>query len=202
MAKEIELITTPATNVRKRVIQGVYPNNANYGRSLASTCTVEHFGQGLLNRVVATFATHTFAFADEAGVVAYAGDEFYRFPTGVIRVVHAWCDVAITLSSAGVDVDAAGDFGVGSVTASNNSTLATTEQNFIPTTALTMVAGTDDLQANSGATEAAPVGSLTTATGLFFNVLADDADHDVTGTACNAILNGTFTLDYIHGGAT
>jgi hypothetical protein len=29
---------------------------------------------------------------------------------------------------------------------------------------------------------------------VYLNILVDDADHDVTSTACNIIANGTITL--------
>lgn len=37
-----------------------------------------------------------------------------------------------------------------------------------------------------------------TAKDVYLNVLVDDADHDVTGTACNLIFNGTITLTWVN----
>lgn len=37
-----------------------------------------------------------------------------------------------------------------------------------------------------------------TAKDCYLNVLVDDADHDVTGTACNLIFNGTITLTWVN----
>ena len=86
------------------------------------------------------------------------------------------------------------------MTASNNATLATTEQNIIPTTATP--------QAVSGATTAKGVATTasqlldgtSTAVDLYVNFLVDDADHDVTTTPCNLILNGTVSVYWLNAG--
>lgn len=139
------------------------------------------------------------ALADEAGVVAYGGLKIYDLPAGHILVLGAVADLAITKSSAGVNTDWDGDFGLGTVTASNNGTLASTEQNLIPSTATPQaVAGATTAKGASTSTEAAKVidGSAT-AVDVFLNFLVDDADHNVTGTACNLIANGTVKLSYL-----
>lgn len=106
-------------------------------------------------------------------------------------------DLTVEKSSAGVNDDFDGDFAVGTVTASNNNTLASTEANVIPSTATP--------QATSGATTAKGVstGVVTldgtgTAVDLFLNFLVDDSDHDVGGTACDLIVNGTITVTWIN----
>ena len=86
-------------------------------------------------KTVFTFTDMDVALVDEAGVVAYGGQQIFNFPEGLIRLDGAVLDVDLTKSSAGVNDDWDGDIGVGTVTASNNATLATTEQNVLPTTA-------------------------------------------------------------------
>lgn len=142
----------------------------------------------------------TVALTDEAGVVAYVGSKVYDFPAGAILFLGATAEIDITKSSAGVNANWDGDFGLGTVTASNNATLATTEQNFIPTTATAQaVNGKTVAEGVSTSTEACKVHDGTaTAIDLYLNVLVDDADHDVTGTACNFIYNGEIRLKWIH----
>jgi hypothetical protein len=105
----------------------------------------------------------------------------------------------MTKSSAGVDADAAGDFGLGTVTATNNTTLASTEQNLLPTTPTLFASSTEDIKVVSTSTEAAKVLDGTSqAIDVFINALIDDGDQDVTGTPCNLIFNGTIELHWIN----
>jgi type II secretory pathway component GspD/PulD (secretin) len=136
--------------------------------------------------------------ADEAGVVAYGGLKIYDFPQGYIYMQSAVADLAITKSSAGVNDDWDGDIGLGTVTASNNATLAATEQNIISTTATPQAAaGATTGDGVSTATEHAILDGTSAAVDLFVNLLVDDADHDVTSTPCNLILNGTITVNWL-----
>lgn len=154
-------------------------------------------GGGAVNKTVLTFTNTPVVLADAAGVVAYGGLKVYDFPAGNIHVLGAVSDVDLTKSSAGVNADFDGDMGVGTVTASNNATLSSTEQNVIPTTA-TPQAVSGVTTANGASTGAATLDGTGTAVDLYFNLLVDDADHDVTTTPCNLILNGTLTVHWIN----
>jgi len=154
-----------------------------------------HYGNGIINKTVITFDDHAIALTDETGVVAYGGSKVFEFPAGAILMLGATSDVDLTKSSAGVDADWDGDMGVGVVTASNNATLATTEQNIIPTTATPQASGgATTANAQSTSTENEVIDGTSTNVPVYFNLLVDDTDHDVTTTACNLILNGTLTL--------
>lgn len=145
------------------------------------------------NEFVFTLTNAIVPLTDEAGVVAYGGLKFADLPAGAWHVHAAFVNLAITKSSAGVNADWDGDFAIGTVTASNNATLSGTEANVVPSTATP--------QAAAGATTAkglSTAGLMLDGTGtpvdLFLNMLVDDADHDVGGTACNLIANGTIKL--------
>lgn len=130
---------------------------------------------------------------DEAGVVAYGSLKVFDMPVGLVLVASAVADLAVTKSSAGVIAAFDGDFGVGSAAAGNNNALAGTEQNIIPTTATPQaVAGATTAKGIS--TAALQLDGTAGAVDVFLNFLVDDADHDVTTTPCNLILNGTLTL--------
>lgn len=136
---------------------------------------------------------------DEAGVVAFGSLKIYDLPAGHILFLGAVADLAMTKSSAGVNADWDGDFGLGTTAAGNNNALATTEQDLIPTTATPQaVAGVTTAKGASTSTEAAKVfdGSAT-AKDVYLNFLVDDADHDVTTTPCNLIANGTIKVSYM-----
>lgn len=156
-------------------------------------------GAGHYRTLEITFDDVAIALADEAGVVAYGGLKVVDMPEGAVAILGAVAGLAVTKSSAGVNTDWDGDFGVGTVTASNNATLATTEQNIIPTTA-TPQAVSGATTAKGVATAAVYLDGTTTPVDIYLNFLVDDADHDVTGTACNLIVNGTLTIHYLYQG--
>jgi hypothetical protein len=186
------------------IIDGV-TNPAGDGDSFLGTVatvtglSVVEDGFGPFRRTTFQFDDVAFALVDEAGVVAYSGKKVYDFPAGNTLVLGATADFALTKSSAGVNADWDGDFGVGTVTASNNGTLAGTEQDIIPSTATPQAAaGATTAKGNNAAAIAPIVAGLTTDNDLFVNFLVDDADHDVTGTACNLIVNGTLVVIWMN----
>jgi len=154
---------------------------------------------GGVNRTVISLSAVAFALADAAGVVAYVGKKLYDFPEGLVVILSAVANLTITKSSAGVNADFDGDFGVGTVTASNNATLSSTEQDIIPTTA-TPQASAGATTAKGQSTGVVLLDGTGTAKDLYLNLLVDDADHDVTGTPCNLLVSGTITLHWIAGG--
>lgn len=151
-----------------------------------------------VRKVVLTLTNAVVTMADEAGVVAYGGLKVYDLPEGAILFLGATANLALTLSAAGINADWDGDFGLGTVTASNNATLASTEQDLIPTTATPQAsASATTATGQSTATEVATVfDGTTTAKDVYLNILVDDADHDITTTPTNIIANGTITLLY------
>jgi hypothetical protein len=142
------------------------------------------------------FANTPLPLIDAAGVVAYVGLKVFDFPAGAIQFMGATIDLVLTRSSAGVNDNWDGDVSLGTVTADAGATLATTEQNLVPTTGTPpAVAGVATAKAASTSTEGAKVFNGTgTAIDVFLNVLVDDADHNVTATPCNLIANGSITL--------
>lgn len=153
-------------------------------------------------RTVLEFVDQAVAMVDNAGVGAHAGLEIYDFPEGLWRFEGAVLNLAITKSSAGVNADWDGDIGLGTVVADTGATLASTEQDLVPTTATPQaVAGATTGNGVSTSTEAPKLFDGTaTAKKAFLNVLVDDADHDVTTTPCNLIFNGTVSIDWANVG--
>ncbi len=170
----------------------------NVGAAAGTGVTATETGFGRHKTTVLTLVNTPVPLTDEAGVVAYGGLKLYDFPQGYVYIQSAVSDLAITKSSAGVNADWDGDIGFGTTTAGNNNALAVTEQDIIPTTATPQaVAGATTGDAVSTATEHAILDGTTTAVDLFVNLLVDDADHNVGATACNLILNGTVTINWI-----
>jgi hypothetical protein len=157
--------------------------------------TVEHLGLGPQRHTRITFDDVAIALVDEAGVVAYKGTKIFDFPAGYIKFDGAVADLALTKSSAGVNADWDGDFSLGTVTASNNATLSSTEQNLLPSTPTPQaVSGATTAKGVSTATETVLFDGHTTPIDMYLNFLVDDADHNVAGTPCNLIVNGTINF--------
>ena len=119
---------------------------------------------------------------------------------GAIRWAAIDSHIDLTKSSAGVNDDWDGDVALGTVTATNDATLQTTEANIVPSTATPQASsGATTANAQSTTTEVPLIiDGTTTAGDVFLNFLVDDADHDVTTTACNLICNGTVKLTWIN----
>lgn len=138
------------------------------------------------------------ALSDNAGTIAYGGLKIADLPEGAICILGAVADLDITKSSAGVNDDWDGDFALGTVTASDDASLSSTEANIIPSTATPQASsGATTANGQSTATECPLyLDGTTTPADVYLNFLVDDADHDVTSTPCNLIANGTVTLTY------
>ena len=195
--KSLELGGDPKTGEAGTAITA--PASAGNGAVAGSGVTVAEYNTGMVHKTVITFTDRAVALTDVAATVAYGGSKIYDLPEGAILILGATSNIALTKSSAGVNADWDGDFGIGTVTASNNASLSSTEQNIIPTTATPQaVSGATTANGQSTATENAVINGTATAADVYFNLLVDDADQDVTGTACNLILNGTVTLIWLN----
>jgi hypothetical protein len=173
--------------------------NATVGAAAGTGVVATETGFGQFKSTLLTLTNTPVVLADNAGVVAYGGVQVYDFPQGYVYMQSAVSDLAVTKSSAGVNLDWDGDFGLGTVTATNDAgPLAATEQNIIPNTATPQaVTGATTADGVSTASEHAIHDGTSAAIDVFANFLVDDADHDVTSTPCNLILNGTIRLNWI-----
>lgn len=145
-----------------------------------------------------TFLNQAVAMIDNAGVDAHGGLQVYDFPEGALIFQGAVADLDLTKSSTGVNADWDGDISLGTVLVAAGATLATTEQDLIPTTSTPQaVAGVTTGDMISTTTEAPKwFDGTATAKDMFLNLLVDDADHDVTTTPCNIIVNGTIEFSW------
>jgi hypothetical protein len=179
-------------------IKGSGPENGSL--PVVTGLTVTHDGAGAYRKTVLHFKDVAFAMTDVASTVAYSGKKIYDLPDGAILFLGAHANLALTKSSAGINDDWDGDFGLGTVTASNNATLSSTEQDLIPTTATPQAAGgATTAKGVSTGTEALKILDGTgTAKDVYLNFLVDDGDQDVTTTPANLIVNGTVELFWIN----
>lgn len=168
--------------------------------ALSSTyARVDEMGFGPFQRTKITFTSLPISMTDEAGVVAYGGSKIYDMPIGNIKIIGATADLTVTKSGAGINADFDGDFGVGTVTASNNATLSSTEQNIIPTTATPQAVSSATTAKGINAADIAPLDGTSTAIDIYLNFLIDDADQDITGNGASSLLvSGTIIITWIN----
>ena len=194
---EVRVTASPA---ELNILDGVptTAHTAGIGAAAGTGVVAAESGFGNFKTTTLTLTDVEVPLVDEAGQIAYGGLKIYDFPQGYIYTVSALTDLAVTKSSAGVNDDWDGDFGLGTVTAANDADLTSTEQDVLPKTATPQAtAGATTADGVSTATEQAILDGTGTAKDLFINFLVDDADHDVTSTPCNLILNGTIVLNWV-----
>lgn len=188
-----------ATGIGSSSVNGYATGAANVGAKNGTGVTVKEYGFGNYRTTVFTLAAVTMALTDVAETVAYTSLKIYDFPTGHIYIQSAVADLTFTASSAGVNDDWDGDFGLGTAAAAGDASLTNTEDDIVPTTAV--AAGAEDkigvAKGTSTSAEHVIFDGSSTAKDLYLNVLVDDADQDVTSTPANLVAAGTITLNWI-----
>jgi hypothetical protein len=152
---------------------------------------------GKKRTTVFKFSDMHVALADNAGVVAYGSKLLYTFPADVNILQSIVSHLTIGKSSAGVNADFDGDLSLGTVAANNTATLTSTEADVVASASTPQaVAGVSTFV---GPAPAAAIYQDGTggAKALYLNLLVDDADHDVTTTPCDLIINGTIEIEWI-----
>lgn len=137
---------------------------------------------------------------DQTTVGAYGGALIATLPKGYLEIQSTVANLAVrksTTANVGINADFDGDFAVGSVTASNNASLTSTEAD--------MIASASTPQAVAGVTSAKGQNvtpsyrdnSAGTNGAIYLNFIVDDADQDITGGgACSLIATGEVTVTY------
>lgn len=147
----------------------------------------------VIHETTFTLTATPLTLADDAGQGQWAAVKLYDFPAGNIVTMGAVLDGDITLVETWWVDNIAGDVGVGSAATTDGTTLATTEQNVIPTTAIAA------LTAQAGPVAAQSTGSLhSSAAGatdidLYLNIRIDD-----NAAHCpDLVSNGAFATDTV-----
>lgn len=170
------------------------------GAKNGSTVTVVERGDGVVHQTVFTLTALPLTLAD---ATVGAGVKIYDFPAGVVTILGASGSVAETTTSAlasTLNASVTYNWGVGTTTQASG-TLATTEQDIVPTTNGTASATVNvAAAASAGVRIAAPANfdGHTTAIDAYFNVGiagATDIDGDATTT-----WTGTITITWLFNG--
>ena len=176
---------------RGKTVAGSYEQASSEGAVAGTNVTAIESGAGALHKTVFNLAATPVTMTDEPGVILHGGVKIYDFAAGCILILGATSDIVAT-GGGNVDAAAAGDFSAGSVIASNNNTLTSTEATVIPSTAYTLSSSTGDL--NGQSTGVTYIDGTGTDVDLYFNVLVDDSDH----TGGTITLTGTITLIWLN----
>lgn len=182
-------------------LRSVPVTSSNVGATNGATVSAVEYGDGILHRTVITLTATPLTLRDtEQG----QGVKIYDFPAGGITILGATGSVAETTTSVLADTLNASvtyNWGVGSTTQAS-ATLATTEQDIIPTTngtasATINVAGAASLGARVA--DAANFNGVSSAVDAYFNVGvagATDIDANATTTWTGTInITWLFTPD-------
>ncbi len=177
--------------------------SANVGAvasGVAATASAVEYGDGIVHKTVITLTALPLTLAD---ATQGAGVELYDFPEGDITILGSSGSVAETTTStlaSTLNASATYNWGVGTTTQANG-TLATTEQDIIPTTNGTASATINVAGAASAAGRASAPACFdghASAKKAFFNVgiaTATDIDADAT-----TVWSGTITIVWTFNG--
>lgn len=190
--------TDPITHLSKLEVSDA-PIFCPYGAGTkaGTGVTVEEYGDGVLHKTVLTLSGYTQAMTDN-GANASGGTKIYDFPEGAITILGAVVSLALT-TNMGATSDMVG--GLGTATAAADGTLSGTEQDIVPSTALSFSSSAvafHAIHATAGTSAAQGIASLfdgtTTAVDLYLN-FADG--HDTGGTGKYVGATGTITLTWL-----
>lgn len=171
----------------------------NYGaltRASVSGLTITETGQGALRTSILNLTNVSITITRNGTTSVYGGLQLATFPEGVHNLVGAVASLTITRGeTTNMTATAPLVAAVGSVTASNNATLSSTEADAIPSTAFTLVAGT---KASGGHLATAAIyDGHTTARPVFLNIAGDNATDQCVATGNSSVtVSGSIVLHW------
>lgn len=161
-------------------------------------------GTGAVRQTVLTFTNTPVVTGNTTGA-SFGSAKIYDFPKGRIAVlgVTAYFTQITFNTTAGTNGDIAGggsgDFSIGS-TATADATLATTDVDMLPSTAMLdpFVTGVGRSNVVGALAAAAQFDGTTTAIDAYLNVIIDDADVSDAAASDNVYFTGTVTITWIN----
>lgn len=178
-----------------------FGNGAKNGASVVAA----EYGDGVVHKTVLTCTATPLTFGDEAAQGQYGGVKVYDFPAGLICVLGAVIDGAMTLTAPAIDAWN-GDIGLGVEAPTDHQDAANKTGQIMPkvstTQAVAKVANVDAVSVATALTESGARwrDGTTTPVDLFLNLLIDDDalhDNTITGT-----FTGTISFAWINLGTT
>jgi len=160
----------------------------------ASGANTDSYSMGVPFSVHRITLKMTNEWTDVPGTIAYSGQKFCDLNAGVYAVA---ANVALVVTNiqggVGLNADYNGDWSIGTTTAGTDADLTTTEANIIAKTA-TPAASSLGTTARGASSSFVIVDGSSGAVDLFFNMIVDDGEHDVTANASTNIVTGDAML--------
>lgn len=169
---------------------------ATAGAKNGSTVTATET-EGIVHKTVLTLTATPITITDDAGVAQYGGaGKIYDFPEGLIAVLGATIDGAVTLGDTGtITTTWAGGIALGTAAATTGATLTGTEANIMAevdvAAATASVAACDAVSS----TNVAPLNGTVTPVDCYLNLVVDDHASHTSGTGT---FTGTVTIHWIN----
>ena len=139
--------------------------------------TLVERGVGAYQKTVFTFAATSTQAIEGSGTTGFAGLKLYDFPDGAIVVHGVLVDLAISaIAGSALSATADGDIGVGTVTATDNTTHQTGEDDILASTVIAQLSGGAGPVTGQDGGVLLPFDGTGTAKDLYLNWLFDDAD--------------------------
>ncbi len=152
-------------------------------------------GDGVIHRTTITLASTPITVpwvADNAAT--FGNEQLYTFPEGRILILGVTADLSLDVSGdANISNTGEGDWALGT-TIPSDATISGDDENLLPETALTFIAGVDALTGALAAS--AHFDGTSTAKKAFFNLILDIGV--VTTASSVALLSGTATFTWIN----
>lgn len=188
MARYEQLSVNELTSTGQSIVTVGVGAKEGVTTAIKNAYKVTERGTDTVHKTVFTFTDTPLTVLDTGTGV---GVKIYTFPVGRILPLGAAGSIALTTTSvlaSTLNASSTMAWGLGSVTQAGNTTLATTEQDFLQTTAITSsatinVAGA--AAAGVGLAVVTPFAGVSTPTALFLNLAvatATDIDADATVT--------------------
>lgn len=146
---------------------------------------------GVVNKTVLTCTATPISITDDSNVAQYGGVKIYDFPEGLITVLGAVIDGAVTLGTTGTITNTwAGGIALGTATATTGNTLTGTEADIMAEN--NVAAATSKVAAcDAVSTAVAVLNGTAAAKACYLNLVVDD---DASHTAGTGSFTGTVTL--------
>ncbi len=154
--------------------------------------------RGTIHQTVLTITDLDVTMTDATTSGNEGSEPLLTFPRGLIQLLGAVCDLAIT-AAAGIGATAAAIGAVGSVAAAADATLTGTEADFIPSTTATLTASAGTMKGRGVTGKFFDNTTTTNATQLAAHLNFAVPDAGSTGNSTITV-NGTVTLTWINHG--
>lgn len=166
-------------------------------RAAVSGLTISETQNGAVRQSVITLNAVSVTITRNGTTAVYGGLQLATFPEGVNILLGGVANLTVTRGeTTNMTATAPLVVAVGSVTASNNATLSSTEADAVPSSAFTLVAGT---KASGGHLATAAIyDGHTTARPVFLNVAGDNTTDQCVATGNSSVtVTGTIVLTWI-----